>query len=328
MQAVERGRGPRSLFRIYLLLLLATLFWGGSQVAGKLAIREIPPMTAGVFRYGIACLVLLALFWGRLPSWADLSRQDRWNLLALGILGTFLNHICSYLGLFLAPASHAAILGPTSSPICTLALATGFAGERLTRGQISGMVLCMLGVILVARPAGPSTAMTRTVLLGDLLLVLSGLAWGAYSFLSKIAMRRMSAMTALTYGMAMGTVLLVPVGLVERPWAALAGASALSWASLLYIILACTVLASFWWNLAIQRVGAGRTAVFGNLPPVVGVLLSWWVLADRLTLTQLFGAGLTLAGVWVCQGPGLLQAAWRETRLRLGGVTVPKPRQH
>ena len=125
--------------------------------------------------------------------------------------------------------------------ICTLALAAGFAGERLTRGQISGMVLCMLGVILVARPAGPSTAMTRTVLLGDLLLVLSGLAWGAYSFLSKIAMRRMSAMTALTYGMAMGTVLLVPVGLVERPWAALAGASALSWADLTYVLPATSV---------------------------------------------------------------------------------------
>ena len=327
MATAETRRESRSLFRIYLLLLLATVLWGGSQVAGKLAIREIPPMTAGVLRYGTSCIVFLALFGRDLPSWWSLSRQDRWNLLGLGVLGTFLNHICSYLGLYLAPASHAAILGPTTSPICTLALVAGFAGERLTRGQITGMVLCVLGVILVARPGGPSTAMTRAVLLGDLLLVLSGLAWGAYSYLSKIAMRRLSAMAALAYGMTIGSVLLVPVGLMEWPWRALAGASASSWASLLYVMLACTVLASFWWNLAIQRVGAGRTAVFGNLPPVVGVLLSWWVLGDRLTAIQLFGGGLTLAGVWVCQGPGVLQAAWRETRLRFGGVAVVKPKQ-
>ena len=327
MLAIERERGPRSLLRIYLLLLLATLFWGGSQVAGKLAIRDIPPMTAGVLRYGISSVVLLLLFGGRLPSWQTLSREDRWSLAVLGILGTFLNHICSYAGLYLAPASHAAILGPTTSPICTMALAARFAGERLTRGQVVGMMLCMLGVMLVARPGGPSAGIGGAVLVGDVLLVLSGLAWGAYSFLSKIAMRRVSAEAALIYGMLIGTLLLVPVGLMERPWDALAGASALSWASLLYVIFACTVLASFWWNLAIQRVGAARTAVFGNLPPVVGVLLSWWVLADRLTVTQLFGGGLTLAGVWVCQGPGLLQAAWRETRLRLGGVAVAKPKQ-
>ncbi|HYL80238.1 MAG TPA: DMT family transporter [Candidatus Acidoferrum sp.] len=327
MTSAETRHEPRSLVRIYLLLLLATVLWGGSQVAGKLAIREIPPMTAGVLRYGVSSLVLLALFGGRLPSWPTLSRGDRWNLVGLGILGTFLNHICSYAGLYMAPASHAAILGPTSSPICTLALAARFAEERLTRGQVGGMMLCLVGVMLVARPGGPSAAMGGTILVGDLLLVLSGLAWGAYSFLTKIAMRRVSAEAALVYGMVIGTVLLVPVGMMERPWGALAGASALSWASLLYVTLACTVLASFWWSLAIQRVGAGRTAVFGNLPPVVGVLLSWWVLGDRLTGTQLFGGGLTLAGIWVCQGPGAMQAAWRETRLRLGEVVVAKPKR-
>jgi drug/metabolite transporter (DMT)-like permease len=323
----EARREPRSLVQVYLLLLLATVLWGGSQVAGKLAIREIPPMTAGVLRYGISSLVLLVLFGGRLPSWQTLSREDRWNLMSLGILGTFVNHICSYAGLYLAPASHAAILGPTTSPICTMALAARFAGERLTRGQVVGMMLCMLGVMLVARPGGPAAAMRGAVLVGDALLVLSGLAWGAYSFLSKIAMRRVSAEAALIYGMVIGTLLLVPVGLMERPWDALAGATALSWASLLYVIFACTVLASFWWNMAIQRVGAGRTAVFGNLPPVVGVLLSWWVLGERLSATQLFGGGLTLAGVWVCQGPGSLRAAWRETRLHLGEVAVARPKR-
>lgn len=322
MAAAERKQEARPLVRIYLLLLLAIVLWGGSPVAGKLAIREIPPMTVGVLRYGAASLFLLALFGRRLPSWGMLSRQDRWNLLGLGILGTFLNHIFFYLGLYLAPASHAAILPPTTSPIWTMLLAARFAGERMTRGQVSGTMLCVLGVVLVARPGGPAAAMTGSVLVGDLLLLLSGLTWGAYSFLSKVAMRRLSAMTALAYGMAIGSVLLVPLGLLERPWAALAGASAWTWLSLLYVIVACTVLASFWWNLAIQRVGAGRTAVFGNLTPVFGVLLSWWVLGERLTAIQLIGGCLTLAGVWVCQGPGAMRAAWRQTTVRLGGVPI------
>jgi drug/metabolite transporter (DMT)-like permease len=320
--AAETRSETRSLVRIYLLLLLAIVLWGGSPVAGKLAIRGIPPITAGVLRYGAASLVLLVLFGRRLPSWGMLSRQDRWNLLGLGVLGTFLNHICFYLGLSLAPASHAAILSPTTSPIWTMILAVRFGGERMTRDQFSGMVLCVLGVILVARPGGPAAAMSGKVLVGDLLLIFGGLAWGAYSFLTKVAMRRLSAMTALAYGMTIGTVLLIPVGLLERPWAVLAGASIWAWTSLLYVIVACTLLASFWWNLAIQHVGAGRTAVFGNLTPIFGVLLSGWVLGERLTAVQLIGGCLTLAGVWVCQGPGAMRAAWRQTAVRLGGAPI------
>jgi drug/metabolite transporter (DMT)-like permease len=313
------------LVRIYLLLLSAIVLWGGSPVAGKLAVREIPPVTIGVLRYGAGSLVLFALFGGRLPAWREIGRRERWLLVSVGVLGTFLNHILFYVGLVLAPASHGAILSPTTSPIWTMLLAARFGGERITRAQIVGMMVCLIGVVLVARPGSSAVAVTGMVLLGDGLLLMSGLAWGAYSFLTKVAMRRLSAMATLAYGMAIGSVLLVPVALLERPWGSLAGASFEAWGSVLYVTVAATLLASFWWSLAIQRVGAGRTAVFGNLTPVFGVLLSWAVLGERLTPPQFLGGLLTVAGVWVCQGPAAMRAAWRQARVRLRGTRVPEP---
>jgi drug/metabolite transporter (DMT)-like permease len=184
------------------------------------------------------------------------------------------------------------------------------------------MALCMVGVVLVARPGNSAVTVTGRVLLGDMLLLMSGLAWGSYSFLTKVAMRRLSAVATLAYGMAMGSVLLVPVALLERPWASLARASFEAWGAVLYVTVAATLLASFWWNLALQRVGAGRTAVFGNLTPLFGVLLAWGVLGERLTPPQLLGGLLTVAGVWVCQGPAAMRAAWRRARVRLGGAGV------
>jgi drug/metabolite transporter (DMT)-like permease len=321
----EGRKAAIPLVRIYLLLLLAIVLWGGSPVAGKLAVREIPPVTVGVLRYGAASLVLFALFGSRLPAWRELHRRERWLLVSVGALGTFLNHILFYVGLVLAPASHGAILSPTTSPIWTMLLAARFGGERVTRAQILGMMLCLIGVVLVARPGSSAVAVTGMVLLGDGLLLMSGLAWGAYSFLTKVAMRRLSAMATLAYGMAIGSVLLVPVALLERPWGSLAGASFEAWGSVLYVTVAATLLASFWWSLAIQRVGAGRTAVIGNLTPVFGVLLSWAVLGERLTPPQFLGGLLTVAGVWVCQGPAAMRAAWRQARVRLRGARVPEP---
>ena len=323
MPGTDRRQAATSPGRIYLLLLLTIVLWGGSPVAGKLAVQELPPVTVGVLRYGAGSLILFLLFGGRLRAWRQIRRRDRWLLLSVGLLGTFLNHLAFYGGLVLAPASHAAILSPTTSPIWTMLLAARFGGERITRSQIVGITLCMMGVVLVASPGNAAVTVTGRVLVGDLLLLLSGLAWGAYSFLTKAAMRRLSAMAVLAYGMVIGSMLLFPVALLERPWTRLATASSWAWGSLLYVTVCATLLAAFWWNLAIQRLGAGRTAVFGNLTPVLGVLLSWAVLGERLTPLQLFGGLLTVAGVWACQGPAAMHAAWRQVRVRLADAVLP-----
>ncbi|HSD52375.1 MAG TPA: DMT family transporter [Candidatus Methylomirabilis sp.] len=324
MPGGDRTREGVSVARIYLLILLTTLIWGGNPVAGKLAVQEFPLMTIGILRYGLASLALFSLFGRQFPSWGKLRRQDVWVLLGVGILGTFLNHLLFFLGLLYAPASHGAIIAPTTSPVWTMLLAARLAKERITPGQIVGTVVCILGVVLVVRPDGLAGAGTSRVLIGDLFYLLGGVAWGAYSFMSRVAMQRLSPPATLAYGMAFGCVFLAPMAALERPWEALAVSSASAWASVLYITVPGTLLAFFWWNLAIQRVGAGHTAVFTNLVPVIGVLLSWVVLGERLTAVQLVGGLLTVAGVWVCQGPGAVQAAWRQVAGRQRGVRVLK----
>lgn len=324
MAGSDRRPGPIPLARVYLLILLTVTIWGGNPVAGKLAIREIPLMTVGLLRFGLASLVLIALCGRQLPSWAALRRRDLWTIVGLGVFGTSFNHVLFFLGLTFAPASHGAILAPTTSPIWTILLAGWFGQERITRDQIIGTALCILGVALVIRPeslAGPGAA---GMLLGDLFFLLGGLAWGVYQFLCMLAMRRLSALASLAYGMVVGWIFLAPLALMERPLGALAAASATAWGAILYISLAGTVLAFFWWNLGIRHVGAGRTAVFTNLVPVLGVLLSWWVLGERLRPGQLLGGLLTMGGVWVCQGPAAMQAAWRQARVRLRGAAAPE----
>jgi drug/metabolite transporter (DMT)-like permease len=314
MPGGEPTRDGASLAQIYLLILLTTVLWGGNPVAGKLAIRDLPLITIGVLRYGLASLVLFSLFGRQFPSWGALRRQDVWVLLGVGFLGAFLNHVLFFLGLRFAPASHGAIIAPTTSPIWTMILAARLGKERITSGQVVGTALCIVGVVLVARPDSMAGTGTGRVLVGDLFYLLGGVAWGVYSFMSRVAMKRLSPLATLAYGMAIGCVFLVPMAALERPWGAFAAVPASAWFSVLYLTVAGTLLAFFWWNLAIQRVGAGRTAVFTNLVPVFGVLLSWFVLDERLTVVQLLGGLLTLAGVWVCQGPAAIQAAWRQAR--------------
>ena len=289
--------------RTYLLLLLTTLSWGGTAVAGKLALQDIPPLTLGVIRYGGAALLLAAI---SRPTLAADVRPFPWGevrpLLGLGLLGACLNHILFFVGLLFAPATHGAIIPPTTSPVWILLLAARLGGERATRGQVAGMLLCMGGVVLVMRPERLVVDAGARVFLGDLLLLLCGVSWGAYSYFSKVGMRRLAPVTALVFTLGFGTLFLLPLALVERPWHALRAASPTAWAAVGYLTVAATVFAFWGWSVAIRRLGAGRTGVFGNLIPVFGVVLAQLVLGERLTAIQLLGGLLAVAGVLVCQG--------------------------
>jgi len=287
--------------RTYLLLLLAILFWGGTAVAGKLVIQDIPPLTAGVLRYGSTALLLLLLFRSRLPSPWALRTRDRWLLFWIGIFGTFLNHTFFFLALSYAPAAHGALIPPTTSGLCTVLLAVRRGQERIAAIQVVGMVLCFVGVVLVVHPARLLTGEGLGVLLGDGLFITGGVAWGVYSYLSAVALRRLSAVTTLAFGMVVGTLFLIPTALIERPWASVRLTHASAWGSLAFLVLACTLLAFLWWNFALARVGAGRTAVFSNLVPLFGILLAWILLGERLTTIQLVGGLLSVAGVVACQ---------------------------
>ena len=289
--------------RTYLLLVLTTVFWGGTAVAGKLVIRDIPPITVGVLRYGAAALILAGLFWDRLPDPRTLRRVDLWVLLWAGLLGACLNHICFFVGLVFAPAAHGAIIPSTTSPVWTLLLGARLGHEKVTPGQITGIIVCLVGVVLVVRPDRLVTGAGATVLLGDILFFLCGISWGIYSYISRLAMRRLPASATVTFGMGIGALCLLPVALFERPWKAFPLAQATAWGALAYLMFAATLLGFLWWSVAIRRLGAGRTAVFTNLVPVFGVLLSWLVLGERLTAVQLGGGVLAVAGVLACQGP-------------------------
>ena len=176
-----------SLGRTYLLVFLTTVFWGGTAVAGKLALQGFPPLTIGVFRYGVAGLILAAAFRREIPPLRSLRRADLWVLLWVGILGITLNHALFFLALIFAPAAHGAIIPTTTSPVWTIILAARLGREPVTGRQVLGMFLCLVGVLLVVRPERIPAGVGAGAPFGDLLfLVAIALSWNYISLLLAI----------------------------------------------------------------------------------------------------------------------------------------------
>lgn len=67
--------------------------------------------------------------------------------------------------------------------------------------------------------------------------------------------------------------------------------------SILYLGLGASVICFFIWNIAIRKLGAGRTALFGNLIPIFSSLEAVIILHEQFTWVHIVSMLLVFAGI-------------------------------
>jgi drug/metabolite transporter (DMT)-like permease len=279
------------------LLLVAVLF-GGTWPAGKVAVDHVPPLTVATARFVLASILLVALVRlreGRVPLPA---RRDLPLVLALGLTGIAAYQAFFLIGLVRTPASDGAILVPGLIPVFTTLLAWRVLGQRPTRRIALGFAIAIAGLIVVVDPAGE---LSRSRLVGDLILVGAAVCWAVYTILGRSATVRFDALLATTYASVVGTLMLLPFSVTG--WGTLAHAGAAAWASILYLAPLGTVLAFVLYYDGVRKLGAAKAAAYTLLVPVFGVSSSIIVLGEPLRPGLVVGGLIVLAGLWLVQRP-------------------------
>lgn len=285
----------------YLMLTAMAVCFGGTWVPAAVAVEAVPAFTIAAVRFGAASVLLY--LWARLANrpLSPIARRD-WPM----ILGLAVTAVAGYnwlflTGLTLAPASDGAIIVPGLAPVFTVIIATAVLGERLGARGIAGFAVAAVGLFLVVRPSGEADA---TRLLGDLLFLAGAVLWGVYSVLARVASRRFNPISTTLYGIAMGSVILVPLAVLEGGGAKLTAAPITALAGIGYLALFGTVGAFVLLNLGVARIGASRASAFALLVPVVGVLTSVAFLGEELGPTTIIGGAVVLAGLWLVEHGG------------------------
>jgi len=282
----------------FILLTFMALFFGGTWVAGKVAVDAIPPFTLAAVRFSIASILLW--IWarskpstGRRPTVGDLPLIAGMGFTAVAAYNTLFLY-----GLKLAPASDGAIIVPGLAPLMTAAMASIFLRERIGRWAVAGLMTALAGLILVMNPGG-SHAPGR--LLGDVFYFLGAVCWGIYSVVGKTALARFSPVNATLYATVTGTLFLLPFAMAERGWNSLSAAPLGSWIGTLYLAVFGTVLAFVFFYEGVKRIGAARATTFAFLVPIFGVVSSVIMLGERLTASTVAGGALVMLGLWLVQ---------------------------
>ncbi len=288
---------PLSAGAIALMLMLC-LSWGFNQIAVKLVLADVPPMLQALIRSTGALPVLLTIGWWRGVKF--FARDGTlWPGLSAGIIFG-IEFVLIYRGLLLTSASRAVVFLYTA-PFFVALGSYSFLGERLRASQWGGLGLSFAGVALAIGVPQPNV--DADVLLGDLLIVAGGALWAATTLLVKAtSLLKAPAEKGLGYQVAMS----IPI-LALAAW--ISGERLTHMPSLLSVSL--LAYQAFWvvgltfllWFALIKTYSASKLSAFTFITPLFGVVASYFILHDTLTITFGFAALLVIAGLYLVNRP-------------------------
>jgi drug/metabolite transporter (DMT)-like permease len=264
-----------------LALLGATVIWGSTFVAEKIALRDISPVLLVVVRFWLATLLVAALWLPRLRRMTPEVLRDG---LVLG-LTLFLGFLFQTIGLAYTTASRSGFITALT------VIFVPFVVIMLVRKLPSlwawiGVVLAAIGLWFFTQPK------LGGINKGDFLTLLCAVSFAFQIALLEVYTRRHDVVQLLFLELLVTAVLSVPcLPLLEKPVLHLT--PSLIWAVLFCATLA-TVGALYIQNAAQSRTSATRAAVIYTAEPVFAAFFSYLILSERFTLAGYFGAALIL----------------------------------
>jgi drug/metabolite transporter (DMT)-like permease len=280
----------------YVVLLASNLVFATGYSVSRIVLEDVGPATLAMTRLAIGSLILVPWAWRGMVA-AKLSREDHWRLALIGIVGFTGAFALGNWGLAHSAASNAALL-ITVEPASLILLSPLLLGERLSRREGLGAILAILGATVIVVNGIPGVTLALAPhWRGDVILILSGVAYAAYSLIGRPVLLRHPALVVTAYSVVWGAAAMLPVAALE--WAtgpapvwtprALAGA--------LYLGVVMTALGYAVWNWCLERVETPRVAIFLNIQPLGGALLGVWWLGEEVTAFTVAGGLLILVGL-------------------------------
>ncbi|NHN32077.1 DMT family transporter [Paenibacillus agricola] len=277
------------MVRSYLLLLFCVCCWGSNFVFGSMLVHEFAPLLLSAFRLTATSLCLLSYAWVT-RKLGRLSKRDWWLLVPLAIFGTLLNQASFFTGLQTVDATTAALI-LSLAPLTIALLARVFLKETFSIQMVLGSVVAITGVFFVVGKSGGIH-----ISIGILYIFMAMFTFAISVIIMRKLTERIDAFSATLYSTVLGSGLMVPVAIIKEP---LTQVSPHVWAWVLLFASGIVMqgLCSVIWNVQLQRVGAGKAAIFLNLQPFVAMMVGFLLLGTAVTGTQMIGSLLIVGGV-------------------------------
>ena len=247
-----------------------------------------PPVAAGRALFA-ACFLLAWVTWARREK---IGLREHWrDHLMVALVNNVLPFFCFAWAAAALPASYLAVINGLV-PLWAALIAVPVLKEPFGLRRVAGFALGIAGVALIVN-LGPVALEARTIV-ATLVGVLGAAFWGWAGIVIKQRSGRVPPMSLAAGSVAFAALVMLPLWTQMPPAASWSAEACLA---LLALGAVCSGIAYLPFFTLIRDIGPSRTLTVGLAVPVLGVLWSWLLLGEAVTLTMLAGVALVLAAL-------------------------------
>jgi drug/metabolite transporter (DMT)-like permease len=278
--------------------LAAASIWGGMYVVSKVVMEVIPPFTLLAIRLVMGAAVLGLIIYFRRNK-VEVTKDFIRKSALVGFVGYGVSLGFQFVGTDLSTASNGSLV-TSATPAFVLLFAPFLLGERATKRGIIALIVSTLGVVAVIDPR--NAELSPTLFWGNMSLLAAALTWALYSVLVRKVSKSGDLLISSTVMLLGGIPSSLLFGMWEAQTQGIGEITVGIIGGVLFLGIISTALAMFMWNYAFAELPASVASLTFFAQPVVGTLLGWFFLAEKIT--PLFLAGGVLIGIGILIATG------------------------
>ena len=287
----------REVFLGVVFALLAAVGFSAKAILVKLAYFDhVDAVTLLALRmvFSVPFFIGVAI-WARQHHATPLNAHDRLLVLGLGLIGYYCSSFLDFLGLeYISAGLERLIL--FLYPTMTVILGAIIYKRAIGKKVIAAMALSYAGIALVfLHDIGTKES---GIVLGASLGFASTLSYSISLVGAGHAIARIGTIRFTAYAMVVASAASLLQFVIMRPLSTLDLPMRVYELSIAMAIFS-TVLPVFLLSFAIRRIGSGSSSLIGSIGPVSTIYMAYVFLNERVSILQIAGSMLVLAGVLV-----------------------------
>jgi drug/metabolite transporter (DMT)-like permease len=274
------------------LTILAGALWGTSFPIIKIGLKTIDPFTFLFWRFLFSCVTLIVVM--LLLKKFQFKITAKKLIILLGVANGA-GYLLQYVGMPYTTAAKAALFINLSAMWVAI-LSPKLLGENISLKKVVGVLFGLVGIVFVSTNLDFAT-LTQGQLVGDALIITSGVAWALFMIYNKKLMNNSTSETfqSMTWVLIFTFLSIAPFGFLSG-----SGFFALSgwaWASIVYTAIVCWVIPYYLWLEGLKHLSASTSTVLLLSEVVVAVIASILVLQEPVTVFSSIGAFLIVIAI-------------------------------
>src|SRR5690625_459572 len=289
-------RLKRNRLFVWLLIMITTILWGYAWVVMKMALDYMGPFMFSSLRFIVGSLTMLFIVW--IFRLGFPPREHVVDLIIIGVLQTSIVFLIVMYGLRFVDAGKSSVL-LYSMPIWSSLFAARFLREKMRRSQIFGLSLGFLGLVAILG-WDVWTNQSMKVIIGEILLILGAISWAVSNIYYRKKLRHISLLQVNAWQMVFGTIGIV-IATFFTEWG-----EPIVWngKSIFYVLFTGVIASALCftlWFLLLRLINIVTATISTLLVSVFGLIFSFMILDEHLSLGIIVGSGFIILGIIIAQ---------------------------